>query len=314
MIFDRYQYHSLKAYEFHPIAHCVMCGSTAAKTLGRRLDRHQGVRPVKLAGTLATVQRCRGCGLIFSNPMPVPKDLRTHYDVPVGDYWREQSDTAQPDRYFSGQIARFRDLWSGNGKSAPVALDIGAGMGKAMVSMAHSGFETHGIEPSPSFHEFAVTHTGLPPDRIRLAGVEDADFADGSFDFVTFGAVLEHLPQPAEALKKALSWTHPCGLVHVEVPSSDWLMARLVDAAYRVQGLDYTCHLSPMHAPYHLYEFTIGSFEAFAAQAECEVAFCHFYVGVTYAPRWLDPLLKRVMSKTKTGMQLEVWLRKTSTG
>lgn len=271
------------------------------------------MRPVKLTGTSTTVQRCRGCGLVFSNPMPVPKDLGAHYDVPVGDYWRGQADTAQPNRYFSGQIARFRDLWPGDGGSAPVALDIGAGMGKAMVSMGHAGFEAHGIEPSPSFHEFAVTRTGLSPDRVRLAGVEDADFTAGSFDFVTFGAVLEHLPQPAEALRKALDWARPDGLVHVEVPSSDWLMARLVDAAYRVQGLDYTCHLSPMHTPYHLYEFTTESFDAFAAQAGCEIAFRHFYVGATYAPRWLDPLLKRVMSATGTGMQLEVWLRKTST-
>lgn len=290
-----------------------MCGSEAAKTIGRRLDRHQGMRPVKTKGALTTVQRCRECGLVFSNPMPVPKDLGTHYDVPVGDYWKGQPDTAEPDRYFSAQIARFRDLWSGNGDSAPVALDIGAGMGKAMVSMSHSGFETHGIEPSPSFREFAVTHTELSPDRVKLASVEDADFAGGSFDFVTFGAVLEHLPQPAEALRKALGWARPGGLVHVEVPSSDWLMARLVDTVYRVQGLDYTCHLSPMHPPYHLYEFTIESFDSFAAQVECQVAFRHLYVGATYAPRWLDPLLKRVMSATKTGMQLEVWLRKTPT-
>jgi SAM-dependent methyltransferase len=312
MIVGRHQYHSLKTYEFHPVTHCVMCGSAAARTLGRRLDRHQGMRPTKSTGALTTVQRCRECGLVFSNPMPVPKDLGTHYDVPVGDYWKGQTDSAQPNRYFSGQIARFRDLWSGNGGSAPVALDIGVGMGKAMVSLAHSGFETHGIEPSPSFREFAVTRTGLSPDRVKLASVEDADFAAGSFDFITFGAVLEHLPQPAEALRKALGWARPGGLVHVEVPSSDWLMARLVDTAYRVQGLDYTCHLSPMHTPYHLYEFTIKSFDAFAAQAECQVAFRHFYVGATYAPRWLDPLLKRVMSVTKTGMQLEVWLRKTS--
>jgi ubiquinone/menaquinone biosynthesis C-methylase UbiE len=289
-----------------------MCGCTAAKTIGRRLDRHQGLRPVKQAGVLTTVQRCRDCGLVFSNPIPIPRNLGTHYDVPVDDYWKGQVKTGHPDHYFSGQITRFRDLWPDNSELPPVALDIGAGMGKAMVSLAHSGFEAHGIEPSPSFHEFAVTHTGLSPDRVQLASVEDASFSDGSFDFVTFGAVLEHLPQPAEALRKALRWTRPGGLVHVEVPSSDWLMARLVDTAYRAQGLDYTCHLSPLHMPYHLYEFTAKSFDAFAVREGCEVAFRHLYVGATYAPRWLDPILKRVMAATKTGMQLEVWLRQAA--
>jgi SAM-dependent methyltransferase len=298
-------------YEFHRVTHCAMCGSTETKTLGRRLDRRQGLRPVKLAGALTTVQRCRNCGLVFSNPMPIPANLDTHYDVPVGDYWQDRVDTASPNKYFAAQIARFRDLWPGDDRATTVALDIGAGMGKAMASLTRAGFDAYGIEPSASFREFAIAQNELSPDRIRLTGVEDADFTDNSFDFVTFGAVLEHLPQPAEALTKAIGWARPGGLIHVEVPSSDWLMARLVDSAYRLQGLDYTCHLSPLHVPYHLYEFTPESFEAFASQAGCEVAFRHMYVGATYAPRRLRPMLARVMAATGTGMQLEVWLRKT---
>jgi SAM-dependent methyltransferase len=244
--------------------------------------------------------------------MPVPISLNTHYDVPVVEYWGERGDTARPNEYFGGQIAQFHALLPGNRKASPVALDIGVGMGKAMASLAHAGFEAYGIEPSSSFREFAIGQTELPADRIKLASVEEADFADNTFDFVTFGAVLEHLPQPAEALRKAVRWTRPGGLIHVEVPSSDWLMARLVDAAYRAQGLDYTCHLSPLHVPYHLYEFTAKSFDSFAAQTGCQVAYRRLFVGETYAPRWLDPLLKRVMEATQTGMQLEVWLRTAS--
>lgn len=298
-------------YEFHRVTHCVMCGATEAKTLGRRLDQRQGVRPVKLAGALTTVQRCRNCGLVFSNPMPIPVNLDTHYDVPVGDYWKGQVETARPNKYFGAQIARFRDLWRVDDRATPVALDIGAGMGKAMASLNRAGFDAYGIEPSASFREFAIAQNELSPDRIKLTSVEDADFADDSFDFVTFGAVLEHLPQPAEALTKAIGWVRPGGLIHVEVPSSDWLMARLVDIAYRAQGLDYTCHLSPLHVPYHLYEFTPSSFDAFASRAGCQVAFHRMYVAATYAPRWLNPMLRRVMAATGTGMQIEVWLRWT---
>lgn len=297
-------------YEFHRVEHCAMCGSTAFKTLGRRLDRHQGIRPVKLAGALTTIQRCRDCGLVFSNPMPIPLDLGAHYDVPVDDYWQERVGTAGAN-YFRGPIARFRELWSGNGDGAPTALDIGAGMGKAMTSLANAGFEAYGVEPSPSFREFAIERAGLAPERIKLASVEDADLPDASFDFVTFGAVLEHLPQPAEALRNALRWARPGGLVYIQVPASNWLMARLVDTAYRMQGLDYTCHLSPLHPPYHLYEFTAESFEAFASQVGCQVASHRMLVAETYAPRRLDRVLKRIMATTDTGMLIEVWLRKT---
>jgi len=247
---------------------------------------------------------------VFSNPMPVPLKLDTHYDVPVDEYWGGRGNELPTDGYFNGQIAQFHALSPNGGRDAsPLALDIGVGMGKAMTSLTRAGFDAYGIEPSASFREFAIDRTGLSPNRIKLASVEVAEFAEHTFDFVTFGAVLEHLTQPAAALRRAIGWTRPGGLIHVEVPSSDWLMARLVDLVYRAQGLDYTCHLSPLHVPYHLYEFTEKSFEAFAADTNCQIAYSRLFVGETYAPRLLDPMLKRAMASTKTGMQLEVWLR-----
>ncbi len=35
-----------------------------------------------------------------------------------------------------------------------------------------------------------------------------------------------------------------------------------------------------------------------------------FYVCQAYAPRAVSPLLERLMQWTRTGMQLELWLRK----
>jgi hypothetical protein len=87
-------------------------------------------------------------------------------------------------------------------------------------------------------------------------------------------------------------------------------MARLVDLVYRVQRLDYTCHLSPLHVPFHLFEFTRTSFDAHAARVGYEVVLCRRHVGQTYAPRWAGRILAPLMSATGTGLQLEVWLRK----
>jgi SAM-dependent methyltransferase len=239
--------------------------------------------------------------------MPVPHDVQDHYDVPVGEYWTASS-MRWSEGYFDSQIAQFRGLWSKPDR--PAALDIGAGAGMAMVSLEKAGFATYGLEPSRSFRETAIAMNGVPPEQLRLGGIEDAQFEDEAFDFVTFGAVLEHLPGPAEALGRALQWTRPGGLIHAEVPSSDWLMAKLLDGVYRVQGLDYTTHLSPLHVPYHLFEFTPAAFAAYARRTGCEVAFCRRFVGLTYAPRWLAPVLSKAMNATGTGLQLEIWLRK----
>jgi SAM-dependent methyltransferase len=272
-------------YAFQPQDRCNMCAAPvadAAETLGKRLGRRQGLRPRRQVGVTTTVQRCTSCGLIFSNPTPVPKSLGQHYDVPVESYWTR--DLSVADAYFARQIETFRSLWQAGEESDAVVLDIGAGVGRAMASLERAGFDVFGLEPSAPFREVAIDRNGISPDRLSPASVEEAGYADASFDFVTFGAVLEHLLDPAGCLERALRWTRPGGLVHVEVPSADWLVARMLDLAYRVQGLDYTTHLSPMHSPFHLYEFTLTSFERHAERAGYEIASHRRLVADPYAP------------------------------
>jgi SAM-dependent methyltransferase len=298
-------------YTFQPQARCNMCAAPvadSAETLGKRLGRHQGIRPRNRTGVTTTIQRCKSCGLVFSNPTPVPQDIGQHYDIPVESYWTR--DLTVADAYFSPQIELFRELWKQTGDRVATALDVGARVGRAMASLERAGFDVAGLEPSAPFREVAVDRNGIPPDRLSLASVEEADYPDGAFDLVTFGAVVEHLLDPAACLERALGWTRPGGLIHVEVPSSDWLMARMLDLAYRVQGLDYTTHLSPMHSPFHLYEFTLVSFERHAERAGYEVASHRRLVGDLYAPARLRRPLAKAMSKSGTGMQLEVWLRR----
>ena len=292
-------------YRFEPVTACVMCGSAEAKTIGRRLNGHQGLRPRGAVGVATTVARCRTCGLIYANPRPVPDSLAEHYGRPPEAYWHAAYFEDDVD-YFGSQARRFWHLW--DGKGTPRALDIGAGLGKEMTALERHGFDTFGIEPSPEFRKRAIA-LGLDPDRLQLAAVEDAQYEPGTFDFVSFAAVLEHLHDPAAALKRALGWLAAGGLIHVEVPSAKWLLARLLNLANRGRGSDYVTNLSPMHPPYHLYEFTLDSFERHARRAAYEVVDHRFYPCNTFLLHPVDALARRVMAATDTGMQLEVWLR-----
>ncbi len=287
---------------------CTAAIADSAETLGKRLGQHQGMRPRKRVGVTTTIQRCRNCGLIFSNPTPIPQDISQHYDVSVESYWTR--DLTIADAYFARQIETFRSLWRSREGGNATALDIGAGVGRAMVSLERAGFDVFGLEPSSPFREVAIGRNGIPPDRLTLASIEEVGYADASFDFVTFGAVLEHLLNPAECLERALRWARPGGLIHVEVPSADWLIARMLDFVYRVQGLDYTTHLSPMHSPFHLYEFTLVSFERHAERVGYEIASHRRLVADPYVPAWLRRPFGKVMKRTGTGMQLEIWLRR----
>jgi len=181
------------AYEWRPFTQCNMCGAsvTRARRLGRRLGEHQGLRPARSSGgPYAAVQRCGVCGLVFANPMPLPLDIGSHYGIPAESYWPE-ADLSPSEGYFADQIDQFRRLYPRTGRLT--ALDIGAGVGKAMLSLQAAGFVTFGIEPSESFHKHAVTRTGIAAERLSLGRIEDAAFPEGAFDLVTFGAVLKHL-------------------------------------------------------------------------------------------------------------------------
>lgn len=185
------------------------------------------------------------------------------------------------------------------------ALDIGAGEGFAMKSLSVAGFDSWGLEPSEPFRRHCIDGMGIDPGRLQLASIETAEYPPESFDFITFGAVLEHIYDPHSALSKAMDWLKPSGVIQAEVPSSDWLIAKLVNVYFRLCGTNYVTNISPMHSPFHLYEFTLSSFRDFDVVEHWIDVAEPMHVPFKSLFRWL-------MHKTGTGMQLTVFLRKAS--
>lgn len=77
-----------------------------------------------------------------------------------------------------------------------------------------------------------------------------------------------------------------------------------------MKGLDYVANISPMHAPFHLTEFSYRSFVENATINNFKIKDHGYYVCKTFMPKVLDPMLKSYMKKTDTGMQLCIWLGK----
>ncbi len=281
-----------------------MCTSTSQKVLGRRLNQHQGLRPNKLAGVATTIVRCGNCGLIFTNPQPLPASLGDHYDKPPELYWEPGYFASQNDEFSYYESVMRRHMPS---VASPRCLDVGAGVGYLMKAMLDRGFDAYGIEPSPAFAERAIQE-GIPADRLQVASAESATFDDQSFDFISFGSVLEHVPDPALALERALRWLRPGGLLFIDVPSARWLIARGLNWIYRLQGLDYVTNLSPMHNPYHLTEFTLKAFQEHGRRAGYRVVQHDYAVCDPFVPKPFDHLARSIMSRTGTGMEIMVWL------
>jgi hypothetical protein len=110
-----------------------MCLDASQHVLGRRLNHRQGVRPRRSVGVAVTVVQCKGCGLIFTNPRPVPQSLGDHYEKPPEEYWRPEQLEERTDH---GAIPF--DTFQTLHKPQPHtlrALDVGAGLGQDMLQL-----------------------------------------------------------------------------------------------------------------------------------------------------------------------------------
>lgn len=296
-------------YHFKNVERCNLCGDPVDghSIIGKRLNRSQGLFPRRKKGICITVAKCSACGLIYANPLPIPLNLQDHYGIPPEEYWRDIH-FEDNQNYFLPIVDTFKSLYSGNGTVK--ALDIGAGFGAAMAVMEKAGFDVYGFEPSVPFYERAVSKFGISKEKIRLGDMENMDYPESMFDFISFGAVLEHLYDPGESINKAMRWLKPGGLIQIEVPSSQWLVHKIFNLYYRLSLTDYCANLSPMHEPFHLYEFHINSFRKHASLNNYEIVHSEYYVCETFMPRIADFILIPLMKFTKTGMQLSVWLKK----
>lgn len=266
-----------RKYTFYDIHECNMCnaGQERFKILGKRLDKTQGFRPHLKTGITTSVMKCQNCGLIFSNPLPIPENLSDHYEIDPATYWKEDYFNISQD-YFKNEIEwlqRLRPFSEGQ-----KTLDVGSGIGKQMISLNNEGYQAYGIEASKSFYRIAIDKMGISNEYLFNNSLEDAKFEDNYFDFISFGAVLEHLYNPAESIKKVMKWLKPNGLIHIEVPNSNWFISRFLNKQYKLRGLDYVTNLSPMHPPFHLYEFDINSFKMNGAILEYAIKDFDYYV------------------------------------
>ena len=301
-------------YTFKNIEKCNMChtGPSMQKKIGRRLNNSNGRNPGKKIGISTTIIKCKKCGLVYSNPMPIPYDWKMHYDLDVNDYYSDEFlEIAVEGIHYKGEIDflnTFKNYYKGEGR--PVILDIGSGIGSTLLNYKNAGFDIYGLEPSDAFYEKSKQYLGEDFKKIQHTIFEEAEFGQAQFDFIFSFNVLEHVYSPDALIVQALKWLKPGGLLGLVMPSSTWLTAKLFNFYYRLRGTDLVTNLSPMHNPFHMYEFHQRCFVENAKINDYEIFKIANVTTTTYLPKLLDPLIIPLMRATKTGLNLEVIIRK----
>jgi SAM-dependent methyltransferase len=155
--------------------------------------------------------------------------------------------------------------WVGEGR----LLDYGCGSGWYAARMRQLGWHVTAMDFNPeSLAEIAARYRlptiagTLPHPKVR----------PGSFDAITMGCVLEHLPDPHQVMEAAVEALAPGGLLVIVVPSINSLGFRAFGADW--PGLDL---------PRHLLHFSPASLRKLASMHGLEVR----EVRSVARPSWL---------------------------
>ena len=165
------------------------------------------------------VIQCTRCQFKHVVPIPSEEELQRIYN---SEYYsiekplyidRNLEDQEWWNVVYDGRLDLFSDLLSGSGKEI---LDIGSGPGFFLARAKQKGWKGVGIEPSAEAYAYSLT-LGLDVRNEFLTDQLAREL--GSFDVVYMNEVLEHLPCPGEALRRASKVLRPGGLLCLVVPN-----------------------------------------------------------------------------------------------
>ncbi|MEW6489603.1 MAG: class I SAM-dependent methyltransferase [Thermodesulfobacteriota bacterium] len=213
-------------------APCPVCGGTATE-------------PFTVQRGYAW-ERCGGCGLLALRPQPSRQELaRAYRDYLPRDPGGVQDWQCLMADVFREALARLEPARRPGGR----LLDVGCAYGFFVEQARAAGWDARGIDLSE--HAVAAARSrGLPVERVAL---EEADFPAEGFDAVTLFYVLEHVPDPADTVRRVFRWLRPGGQLLLRVPHTAPLVSVLGALGVRNELLD---------PPYHLWDFSPATLRA----------------------------------------------------
>lgn len=209
---------------------CALCGADDAEPRLWVDDlRHRTLaHPVQ-------VVRCRACGFTYLTPQPLPGEDAHFYPERYEPY-RRRGWMARARRLLLRR--EIRALWPYLAPPRRI-LEVGAATGDFLQLIREAGNPSvTGLEPSAQAVALARER-----DIALLQGtLDEARFPTGAFDTILLQHVLEHLPEPIDALRRLAGWLVPGGVLILWLPNGDSWAARCFGPAW--MGYDPPRHRS----------------------------------------------------------------------
>lgn len=208
------------------------------------------------------VVRCRRCGLVYLRERPCENTLEELYG---SDYYDAEDDVGY--RGYLRTYRRYRDVFDSiflrrdrdlrRHSRGNRLLEVGCAYGTLLDFLRGRGWDVTGVEVSPLSSRIARDELGLD---VRTGRLENAAFAEGSFDVVLLLDVLEHLHRPFETLREIGRVLAPGGTLVVQCPYELYHWEEVGEAVLRGRK---TGTIEPDSVPAHLYFFVPRTLEAF---------------------------------------------------
>lgn len=176
---------------------------------------------------------CRDCGLLFADPLPDLsfEALQTVYGAEyTGDQRVLEGDQASLEIARSA-VHRQMDIVE-RYVSPGLALNVGA-MGQAIHVVQDRGWRLKIVDASSYAAETARSLWGID---VTVSRIEDYASDDGAFDFVRMGHVIEHLADPALAMRNVARIMRSGGVALIDTDNAGGFRSQIESGIRRLLG------------------------------------------------------------------------------
>jgi SAM-dependent methyltransferase len=167
---------------------------------------------------------CKECSLIYTNPRP--RNSEENYFGEADLFFSEArlifkgKKQHHRDKNYAFELRQIKKIKNG-GK----LLDVGTNMGFFLKKAQELGFETEGVEPSPSLSKIAREQFKL---KIHTSFLQEAKLPKKSFDVITLIDVFEHVTNPKELLFACNDILKDDGIIAIKVPNGNYNEFKMV--------------------------------------------------------------------------------------